>query len=113
MPPFPFDFSGVGIDGAKLAPKRLGIIVGKIRAAVVRVPGLVRLRRRAENVALFARGYVEQSGLRVKSRRHPVGRAGRAGANAAALGSWTRLLVGDRATFGVLAAAPRNFGKCA
>src|SRR6266478_97682 len=111
MLPFPFDFAGVRIDGAERAPKRLGIVVGKICAAVVRVAGLVRLRRGAENVALFACGHVEQAGLRVKSGRHPVCRASRAGADAAALGSWTRLLVGDRPTFSVLAVAPRNFGK--
>ena len=45
--------------------KRLGIVVWKIRAAVVSVAFLERLRGGAENVALLARGDVEKFRLRI------------------------------------------------
>src|SRR6202022_2740172 len=109
MFPFPLDFSARRIDRPQRAPERRGIIVGKIRAAVIRMPSLVGLRGGAENVALFARGHVKQAGLRVKRWRHPVGRAGGTRANAAAVRSRGRFLVDDGTPLRVLAAAPSNF----
>src|SRR5882762_3744386 len=82
MLPFPLHFSGVGIDGAQRPGERRGIVVRKIRAAIVGVSRFVWLRCRAEDVTLFPRGYVEELRLRIVSRRHPIRRAGRARTNA-------------------------------
>src|SRR6267378_4253005 len=78
MLPFPLHFSRVGIDGAQHPGERRGIVVWKIRAAIVGVSRFVWLRCRAEDVTLFPRRNVEKLRLRIVSRRHPVRRARRA-----------------------------------
>src|ERR1700731_3757431 len=111
MLPFPLYFSGDGIERAQRAPKRRGIVIGKIGAAVVGVAGLVWLRSGAENIALLARGDIKQAGLGIKGWRHPVGRTGSAGANAVAIGSGACFLVGGGAPLRILAGAPGHFRK--
>src|SRR5581483_5594430 len=73
--------SGNGIDGFEKSEVWFGFFRGEVGAAVKSVAGFVRLGRGAEDVALIARGHVEQPGLRVVSRRHVVGGAERAGAD--------------------------------
>src|SRR4029453_15158549 len=65
MLPFPFDFAGVGIERAQSPVERFSVFIREIGGAIGRVPGIVRLRRRGEDVALLARRDVEESGLRV------------------------------------------------
>src|SRR5713101_5870098 len=65
MLPFPLYFPRGGIDGAQRAGERSGIIVRKIRAAIISVPRFVGLRRSAENVTLLSRGNVEKLRLRI------------------------------------------------
>src|SRR5262245_50745617 len=68
----PLDLACRGIDSANRAPKRLRVIVRKVRASIKSVSRLIGLRRSAENVALFARGDVKEFRLRIVSRRHPI-----------------------------------------
>src|SRR6267378_2764194 len=110
MLPLPLDFSAGRIDGAQRPPERRGVVVRKIRAAIIRMPWLIGLRGSAENVALFACGYVKKSGLRVERRRHPVGRSRRTRTDAATIRRRRRFFGGNRAPLGILAAAPRNLG---
>src|SRR5205807_236608 len=107
------DFSVCWIDSAQRPPERRGIIVRKIGAAVIRVPRLIGLRRRAENVALFARGHVKETSLRVERWRHPVGRSRRTRTDAAAIRRGGSFFGCDRAPLGILAATPGNLGVCA
>src|SRR6266478_2780323 len=83
MLPFPLYFPRGGIDGAQRACERSGIVVRKIRAAVISVTRFVGLRRSAENVTLLPRGNVEKLRLRIVSGRHPVCRA---------RGAWTHAI---------------------
>src|SRR6267142_7276858 len=108
MLPFPLDFSTGRIDSAQRTPERRGIIVGKIRAAVIRMPWLIGLRRSAENIALFARGHLKEASLRIERWRHPVGRSRRTRTDAAAIRRRRRFLGSDRAPLGILAVAPGN-----
>src|SRR5882757_6310685 len=110
MLPLPLDFPGARIDGAQRTPERRGIIVRKIRAAVIRMPWLIGLRRRAENIALFARGHIKETSLRVERWRHPVGRSSRTRTDAATIRRRRRFFGGNRAPLGILAATPRNLG---
>src|SRR5882724_2575071 len=59
MLPLPLQRTGQGIDRSQRAPERRGVIVWKIRAAVIGVTLFERLRRRAENVALLARVHIK------------------------------------------------------
>src|SRR5258708_8739926 len=106
MLPFPLDFSTGRIDSAQRTPKRRGIIVRKISAAIIRMPWLIGLRRRAENIALFARGHVKETSLRIERWRHPVGRSRRTRTNAAAIRPGRSFFGPDRAPLGVPAATP-------
>src|SRR5579859_987686 len=110
MLPFPFYFAGFGINGAERAPKWLGIVVWKIRAAVISMSLFVGLRSCAENVALLARGDVEKFCLRIVSGRHPVRRS--SGSRADAIPFQRRRGVFERegTSFGVFRSAPGNFG---
>src|SRR5712672_1520195 len=110
MLPFPLDFSICWIDSAQRTPERRGIIVRKISAAVIRMPWLIGLRRRAENVALFARRHIKETGLRVERWRHPVGRSRRTGTDAAAIRRRRRCFGGNGAPLRILAATPGNLG---
>src|SRR5258705_5229031 len=110
MLPLPLDFSTGRIDSAQRTPERRGIIVRKISAAVIRMPWLIGLRRRAENVALFARGHVKETSLRIERWRHPVGRSRRTRTDTAAIRRRRRFFGGNRAPLGILAATPRNLG---
>src|SRR5260370_10984313 len=109
MLPFPFNLSRRRIDGPERAPERRRIIIWKISAAVIRMPGLIRLRSRAENVALLPCSHIEEAGLRIESGRHPVCRPSGTGAHAAAVRRLRRFLVSHRAPLGILSAAPVNF----
>src|SRR5712671_5087782 len=110
MLPFPLDFSGSRIDSAQRTPERRGIIVRKIGAAVIRMPCLIGLRRRAEDVALFARRHIKETSLRVERWRHPVGRSRRTRTDAAAIRRGRSFFGGNGAPLGILAATPRNLG---
>src|SRR5215471_15501194 len=77
----PFNLAGCRIDSTDGSPKRLGVVVREICAAVEGVTGFVGLWRGAENVTLLARGDVKKLRLRVVSGRKPVGRSKRSGTN--------------------------------
>src|SRR5271154_5596272 len=100
MFPFPFDFAGVWIDGAKRAPERRSVVVWKIRAAVVGVALFVGLRRGAKDIALLSRGNVEKFCLWIVRRRHPIRCAGGAGADAAPFRRRRGFFERERAAFG-------------
>src|SRR5712671_5008073 len=110
MLPLPLDFSVGRIDSAQRTPKRRGVIVRKIRAAVIRMPWLIGLRRRAENIALLARGHIKETGLRIERWRHPVGRSRRTRTDTAAIRRGRRFFGGNRAPLRIFAATPRNLG---
>src|SRR5882762_9229118 len=109
MLPFPFHFSSVRIDGAQSAAERRGIVVRKIRAAIVSVSRFVWLRRGAEDVTLFPRRYIEELRLRIVSRRHPVRRAGRPRAHAIPFQRRRGVLSRNGSSARILRVAPSHF----
>src|ERR1700686_3996270 len=108
MTELPLHLSGRRIDRAQRTPIRFGFVRGEIRAAVVSVPGFVRLRGGAEDVALLTRGYVEPSSLWIVGRRHPVGGAEGSGTHGVAFERGFGSFIRDWAPLGVLAVAPRD-----
>ena len=68
----PLDFSALRIDGSQRTDIGFGFIGWKIRTAVVRMASFIGLRGGAEDVALITRAHVEQAGLNIEARRHPV-----------------------------------------
>src|SRR5579871_1513075 len=102
----PPDLSGGGIDRLQETAIRFGFFRGKISAAVKCVARLVGLGRGREDVALVARGHVEERSLRIVSRRHEVGSTKRAGANGVARERGRRIFAGDGTSGGVFGIAP-------
>src|SRR5215472_733382 len=92
----PLDLARRGVDGAHGSPERLGIIVGEIGAAVERVARIIRLWRRAKDIALLARGDVEKLGLRIVGRRKPIRCPERAWTDGHTSQRWGSLLAFDR-----------------
>src|SRR6266853_6220890 len=109
MTELPLYLSGRRIDRAQRTPIRFGFLRGEICATVVSVPRFVRLRGSAEDVALLTRGHVEQSGLWIVARRHPVGSAHGSGTHGVALERGFGCLIRHRSPFVVRAVAPRDF----
>src|SRR5260370_23120252 len=109
MLPFPFNLSRRRIDGPERAPERRRIIIWKISAAVIRIPGLIWLRSRAENVALLPCSHIEETGLRIENGGHPVCRPSGTAAHAAAVCRRRHFLVSHRAPLAIFAAAPGKF----
>src|SRR2546427_8752431 len=106
MLPFPLQFSGVRIDGPQRTGERLGIVVRKVGTAVESMPRFVWLRRRAEDVTLLPRRYIEEPRLRIVSRRHPVRCSGRTRAHAIPFQSRRGILSRNGSSAYVLRVAP-------
>src|SRR6516165_830796 len=110
MRKLPLQLAAEGIDRPQRTPEGFGVIVRKIRAAVVGVALFVRLPRGCEDVALLARRDVEKFGLRIVGWRHPVGRAGGSRAYAAAFGCGRGIQRGCGTALSIFAGAPTKLG---
>src|SRR5215469_5567623 len=68
-------FTAGWIDRLQKSQVRPSLFRWEVCAAIERMTGLIRLWCRTEDVALIARGHIEQTALRTVSRGHEIRRA--------------------------------------
>src|SRR5271165_709233 len=105
----PLHLSRRRVDRLQESAIRLGLFRRKIRAAIKCVTGFIRLRSRAENVALIACRHVEQFCLRIECGRKPIRRPQRAWTNCMPLKCRRSVLVRYRSPLLILRVTPGCF----